>query len=399
MWDYEKNSASPDEVSYGSNKIYWWKCEYGHSFDSPVKSMTRNKHASCPYCRGLRVNDSNSLATHYPKLINEWVTCVDDSKLTPYTITPGSSKKVKWKCNKNHEWITTPKHRTSGLTNCPKCNQGNKISKPAFILFYYLKQKFDDTTLEFPVKNSRFVVDIYIPSQNIALEYDGSLYHRQTKRDQRKDKELLEKMPQLKLIRVREPDCGIYHSINKNVIKYNLSDHKTNSLQDCLIKIFDDIFNIQINADLQNNNIDILNQMHHLELKNSLGELYPHLVKEWDTEKNKELTPFQFRGASHEKIYWKCDKNHSWLASIASRSHGENNCPYCGSRKLNTENNLAAKFPELISECNYNKIGKLPQDYFAYSHFAVWWVCSHCNYEWQATITNRTSKNSGCPIC
>jgi len=47
-----------------------------------------------PYCRGLKINDSNSLATRYHQLITEWVTCIDDTKLATDTITPGSNKKL-----------------------------------------------------------------------------------------------------------------------------------------------------------------------------------------------------------------------------------------------------------------------------------------------------------------
>ncbi len=178
-----------------------------------------------------------------------------------------------------------------------------------------------------------------------------------------------------------------------------MPDHTNDSLQECLESIFYDVFNVNKIIDLQNDNINILAEMELLEIEKSLGILYPHLVNEWDTKKNKGLTPFQFRGASHEKVYWECSKSHSWMATIASRSHGGNNCPECGSRKLNAENNLATRFPKLITEWDYGKNNKLPQDYFAYSHFSVWWVCSNCNNEWKATITNRTSSNSGCPVC
>lgn len=69
------------------------------------------------------------------------------------------------------------------------------------------------------------------------------------------------------------------------------------------------------------------------EVERSLGEVHPNLSNEWDIEITNWLTPFQFRAASHEKVYWRCKYNHSWPATIASRSHGRNNCPYCGSRK------------------------------------------------------------------
>lgn len=398
-WDYEKNTVSPDRVSYGSNKVYWWKCEYDHSFDTSAGAMTRKGRASCPYCRGLRVDESNSLATLFPEVANDWIVCIDDNTLSPETITPGSSKKVKWKCQRGHEWITTPKHRTSGNTGCPNCKKGRRISKQSYTLFYYLKQEFDDAILEYPLKGSRMSLDLFIPSQKIAIEYDGGLFHKKVKRDINKEKLLLEKMPDVSLIRIREPDCGKYTSPNPRVIKYHLANQKTETFERCLECLFLDVFRINKKINLEKDNADILTSMDISEVERSLGEVHPNLSKEWDIEKNNGLTPFQFRAASHEKVYWRCKHNHSWPATIASRSHGGNNCPYCGSRKVSPENNLATKYPTLLQEWHPTKNKKKPVDCFPYSHDSVWWLCLQCNHEWRAVIYNRTLGNSSCPNC
>lgn len=139
--------------------------------------------------------------------------------------------------------------------------------------------------------------------------------------------------------------------------------------------------------------------MERTEVENSLGENFPHLVEEWDNEKNDGLTPFHFRAASHVKVYWKCKKNHSWPATIASRSHGGNNCGECGSRKLSPDNNLAVKYPAVIKEWHPTKYNKGPDEYFPASHFSVWWLCSNCQHEWETRIYNRTLNNSRCPEC
>ncbi|TKH06811.1 hypothetical protein FC678_23260 [Peribacillus simplex] len=39
------------------------------------------------------------------------------------------------------------------------------------------------------------------------------------------------------------------------------------------------------------------------------------------------------------------------------------------------------------------------QDYFANSHFKVWWLCKKCSHEWGARIYNRNGKRSGWPNC
>lgn len=398
-WDYQKNNTSPDRVSYGSNQFYYWKCDKGHKFDAPAKSMTRNVGKGCPYCRGLRVDHSNSLASLFPTVAKEWVTCINNPELTPETIAARSHKKVKWKCKRGHEWITSPKHRTSGETGCKHCKNGKRISKQSATLFFYLKQVFTDTILEYPLKGSRMSLDLYIPSQQVAIEYDGGVFHQNTKRDIRKEKWLLEKMPSVKLIRVREPDCGKYTSPNFKVIKYELTDQKTETFARCIEQMFKDVFHINTTINLDGDRVEILKLMEKTEVENSLAELFPELANEWDYKMNSGLTPFQFRYASHEKVYWKCKNNHLWKASIASRSHGGNNCPLCGSRRLSHDNNLAVKYPEVVKEWHPTKNDKGPEKYFPASHFKVWWLCFKCQHEWEAIIYNRTLHNSKCPKC
>ncbi len=55
-WDYEKNHpVTPELISYGSKKIFWWKCKNGHSWQAPVCART-NKHGGrgCGFCSGHR---------------------------------------------------------------------------------------------------------------------------------------------------------------------------------------------------------------------------------------------------------------------------------------------------------------------------------------------------------
>ncbi len=291
------------------------------------------------------------------------------------------------------------KQRTVGKTGCNRCKTGKRISKQSATLYFYLRQFFADTILEYPLKGSRMSLDLYIPSQQVVIEYDGGFFHQDTKRDIRKEEWLLEKMPSVKLVRVREPDCGKYSSSSSKVIKYELTDQKSETFACCIEQIFQDVFHINQTIDLDKDRVEILKLMEKTEVENSLGELFPELAKEWDYKLNSGLTPFQFRSASHEKVYWKCRNNHLWKASIASRSHGGNNCPKCGSRKLSHDNNLAAKFPEVVNEWHPTRNYKSPEKYFPASHFKVWWYCFNCHHEWEARIYNRTLNNSKCPNC
>ncbi len=51
------------------------------------------------------------------------------------------------------------------------------------------------------------------------------------------------------------------------------------------------------------------------------------LLKEWDPGKN-VVEPSGFSRQSKEKVWWKCNKGHEWMATISHRADGHG-CPYC----------------------------------------------------------------------
>lgn len=61
---------------------------------------------------------------------------------------------------------------------------------------------------------------------------------------------------------------------------------------------------------------------------NDLKTVYPDLAKEWDYEKNKPLLPEEILPSSGRKIWWKCEKGHSWQAPPYNRIKGVG-CPTC----------------------------------------------------------------------
>lgn len=62
-----------------------------------------------------------------PQLMSEWNWEKNkELKITPHTLTLGSNKKVWWKCNKGHEWQSTPKNRKT--CGCPIC-AGKQVVK------------------------------------------------------------------------------------------------------------------------------------------------------------------------------------------------------------------------------------------------------------------------------
>lgn len=136
---------------------------------------------------------------------------------------------------------------------------------------------------------------------------------------------------------------------------------------------------------------------------NSLATLFPQVSSQWHLSKNSGLTPYDFVPGSHAKVWWKCQKgdDHEWIASIGERTLGKTNCPVCEGLKVVKSNCLETTHPEISKEWHVKKNKNCtPRDVVAGSSKKVWWKCpKDQGHVWQASINNRTSKNSGCPIC
>ena len=130
----------------------------------------------------------------------------------------------------------------------------------------------------------------------------------------------------------------------------------------------------------------------------SLATIDPDLASEWHPEKNGDLRPVDVVPKSNKKIWWQCRNGHEWQASLNNRAKGSR-CPYCYGRFATKINNLTIKYPELIEEWDSEKnIGLHPSEFTPKSSKKVWWRCKN-GHSWQAIISNRTDKKSGCPFC
>ncbi len=110
------------DITYGSNKKYWWIGKCGHEWLASPKS--RHSGEGCPYCAGMRVLEGfNDLASIKPELVDEWSS--ENEPLKPNNVNAASHRKVKWKGKCGHEWTAEIRARVKG-TGCPYCSN-NKI--------------------------------------------------------------------------------------------------------------------------------------------------------------------------------------------------------------------------------------------------------------------------------
>ena len=124
-WDYELNKVTPSEVSFGSGTKVHWICSSGHSWKAAIHSRASGK--GCPVCAGKKTIREASLGYLHPEVVNQ---LADKNSIDAFKLSPGSHKKVLWRCMEcNLEWEASIRRRVgyAGIkpSGCPKCSKKN----------------------------------------------------------------------------------------------------------------------------------------------------------------------------------------------------------------------------------------------------------------------------------
>jgi DNA-directed RNA polymerase subunit RPC12/RpoP len=129
---------------------------------------------------------------------------------------------------------------------------------------------------------------------------------------------------------------------------------------------------------------------------NDVATKYHELICEWDWDNNKKA-PTELKASVQLKCWWKCEKGHSYEATIWNRKLGKS-CPYCnGKRPILGKNDLKTLFSVLAEEWDYERNRKVPDEYLPKSNSRVWWKCKN-GHSWKALISERT-RGTNCPYC
>ncbi len=133
----------------------------------------------------------------------------------------------------------------------------------------------------------------------------------------------------------------------------------------------------------------------------SLLAIRPELAIQWHPDKNGKLARHTVRPRSGKKVWWRCsvDPSHEWQATIASRAEGAG-CPFCAGQLPTRSTSLRARHPSLADEWHSERNQPLTADeVMPNSTKKVWWQCSvDPSHVWEAVIGNRAAGN-GCPMC
>ena len=393
-WDYQKNKHSPDEYAAFSNKQVYWICKScGEGWLASITSRTK-LGSGCPVCKNLHIVPGvNDLVTINPLLAEEWD--YEKNKLSPASVGAGSTKRVWWKCAFGHSWEAPINRRNRG-ESCPKCNRYLKTSIQEHVVFYYIEQYFSDAINSYsPEELQKKEIDIYIPSKQTGIEYDGQYWHTSFEKDLQKD--LLCSSHGITLIRIREPECP---PISRTMPTYTLEDTSSAALQAVIISILKWLSVTDFQVNIEKDYKKILESYRSDFVGSNFENKYPEIASQWHPTLNGTLRPANFPGtASKTEVFWLCPKcDSTWKATIDSRIHGSG-CPVCAGRKVKKGyNDLQTNYPQIAETWHPTKNGELSAtDVTSHSHKSVWWICIH-GHEWTATVKDRVDGN-GCPFC
>lgn len=264
---------------------------------------------------------------NHTNLLQEWDKA---NPVTPTDISYGTNKIYSWICAKGHKWQTSVNNRTNGHTNCPVCN-----SKKIVAGFNDLQTFYPDIAKEWDYQRN------LLKPNAIAVQSNQKVYWI----------------------------CPNNHS-------YLQTPYKRTQLH-C--------------------NCPYCSNQKLLVGFNDLQTKFPSLSADWDYDKN-TILPSQVFPGTRQKVWWKCEKNHSYYASIASRALLKTGCPYCAHQiPILGENDLQTLFPSLASEWDYEKNISSPSEYLPHSNKKVYWICNK-KHSYKATICDRVAHKS-CPIC
>ena len=422
-WNHEKNgSLTPHDVTAGSRKKVWWLCEKGHAYEQLIIKRSSRGY-SCPYCSGHKaLRGFNDLATVNPRLAKEWHP-TENGDLTPFDVTAGSGKRVWWLCPLGHAYQATIHDRNSDDTQCPICNAKSQTSFPEQAILFYVKKLYPDAINRYKeIFEHSMELDIYVPSIRLGIEFDGANWHNSAAQHTREKKKYsICKAHQITLIRVKENVESRWSDV-ADAVYYIPKVRTYTKLEKTINAILDAIdrnsnmwtrknpsyFHSALRANLERDRADILSYLS--EVKDSLAEIRPDVVKCWDYSKNGNLSPNMFTVSSNQIVHWKCpDCGHEWQCSINSMTRpGRYGCAECSKSRrgisftkqvVKRVGSLAETMPELAKEWHPTRNGTLtPNDISAGRFQPVWWLCPRCGYEWEASPNNR-KKGVGCPCC
>lgn len=133
---------------------------------------------------------------------------------------------------------------------------------------------------------------------------------------------------------------------------------------------------------------------------NDIASQAPHLARQWDHERNGNLTPTMVSVSSSIEVNWLCRKGHSFPATPSNRTHNDSGCAFCQNRRiLPGYNDFATRYPDAFSELAPKHVRTYnPHRHTPTSTLVATWTCRRCGNMFRASFADRAA-GRGCRQC
>ena len=338
-WSDKNLPLTPDDISYGSNKVVWWRGKCGHEWLTSVKARSHGEN--CPICSGSRVIEGiNDLATKYPEIAAEWST--KNLPLKPTMVSAGSHKKVIWVDKLGHEWTASVKSRVQG-SGCPYCSHNLVLAG-----FNDLASRFPEIASEWSERNLPLTPDKVTAFKNTRVWWKCHLGHEwYTLISTRSGGSQCPYCSGIKLLIGFNDLATKYPTLAKEWSERNLpltpdmvNEKSTKNVWwKCRTCGYE--WKSVVRARAKGSLCPVCADRTVLAGYNDLATTDPELLDEWDYEKNTGTLPTAVSRNSMKIVWWKCSSSHSWRAKITDRTIEQKGCYLC-------EREFQSAFPQLL---------------------------------------------------
>lgn len=149
-----------------------WECKNGHVFESIVNNIQQGHW--CPTCADLALNpEMEGLGfTDRNKYLQYLAAQKEGKFLGDYA---GCNEEVTCECKSGHRFQTTPSAMQQGRWWCPRCP--HQVSKGQQEIYDYVLSLGIEANLSDRTRIGSLELDIFVPSVNLGIEYNGLYWH------------------------------------------------------------------------------------------------------------------------------------------------------------------------------------------------------------------------------
>jgi len=394
LWDYEKNSKTPSEVSMGCGEKFHWNCKCGHKRFTTISSMIKNQ---CPTCtREMRTSFQEKAIAFYLEQIIQ----IQENYRPPFLkrgeldiFIPLLQIAIEYDGRKGHTEDKLPsdirKNQLCADNQIRLIRIREKECPPISGEVIIVRNK-SDQDLENAIRSILNTVCNELGC-NLEVTVDlakdsGVIQAKQYSKF--KEKSIKATFPEIA--------CEFHPTKNGDLNPEYVpayGNRKVWWLGKCGHE-----WEAAPNTRARGDGCPYCSGVKVLKGFNDLQTRNPELSLEWHPTKNEKL-PSDYSYGSGIKVWWLGKCGHEWEAAINHRFNGER-CPYCNGTTivLRGLNDLETVDPKLTSEWHPTKNDVKPSEIRPQSNKKVWWLCKN-GHEWQATVSHRYSRGDGCPYC